>query len=61
MNVLKVGYKHGVRFDENDYVNTHMPLVGAIMGPFGVRKTEIVKVAGAPDGSAPPDQLVVTA
>ena len=61
MTVLKVCYKHGVRFDERYYLATHIPLVGGIMGPFGVKKTEVVKIAGAADGSTPPYQLVFTA
>ena len=61
MTVLRVCYKHGVRFDESYYLKTHLPLVGGIMGPFGVKKTEIVKVVSAADGSAPPYQLVFSA
>ena len=61
MTVLRVCYKHGVRFDENYYIKTHLPLVGGIMGPFGLRNTEVVKVASAADGSAPPYQLVFSA
>jgi uncharacterized protein (TIGR02118 family) len=60
MNVVKVCYRHGVRFDEDYYLETHMPLVGGIMGPLGLKKAEVVKIAGAADGSAPPYQLVFT-
>jgi len=61
MTVLRVCYKHGVRFDESYYIKTHLPLVSGIMGPFGVKKTEFVKIAGAPDGSAPLYQAMFTA
>ena len=61
MTVLKVCYKHGVRFDEKYYLETHIPLVGGIMGPFGVKKTEAVRILSTPDGSAPPYQLVFSA
>lgn len=61
MNVIKVCYRHGLRFDEGYYVKTHMPLVGGILGPLGLKKTEVVRIAGAADGSAAAYQLVFTA
>ena len=60
MNVIKVCYRHGVRFDEGYYFKNHMPLAGGIMGPLGLKKAEVVKIAGAADGSAAPYQLVFT-
>jgi len=61
MNVVKVCYRHGVRFDESYYLKHHVPLAGGIMGPLGLKKAEMVKIAAAADGSAPPYQLVFTA
>ena len=61
MNVIKVCYRHGVRFDQGYYVKNHLPLVGGIMGSLGLKKTEAVKIAGAADGSAPPYQFVFSA
>ena len=61
MTVLKVCYKHGVRFDEQYYLKTHIPLVGGIMGPFGVKRVEMVRIAAAADGSTPPYQFVFSA
>lgn len=61
MAVLKVCYKHGVRFDEAYYVNTHLPLAGSIMGPHGISSVEVVRVKATADGSEPPYQVVFTA
>jgi len=58
--VLRVCYKHGVRFDEGYYTSTHLPLVGGIFGA-AVKKIEVVKVASAGDGSAPPYQVMFSA
>jgi uncharacterized protein (TIGR02118 family) len=59
--VLKVCYKHGVRFDEAYYVAKHLPLAGSIMGPHGVTSVEVVKVKATGDGSKPPYQVMFTA
>ena len=40
MTVLRVCYKHGVRFDKDYYTSKHLPLVGSVMGPFGVKGVE---------------------
>jgi uncharacterized protein (TIGR02118 family) len=61
MTVLRVCYKHGVRFDEAYYVSKHLPLAGGIMQPYGVRSVEVVKVAGGIDGSTPPYQMIFSA
>ena len=61
MTVLRVCYKHGVRFDEGYYISTHGPLVDAVMRPHGLRKVEIVKMTAAPDGSNPPYQVIFSA
>lgn len=61
MTVLRVCYKHGVRFDEGYYVSKHLPLVGSIMGPYGVKSVEVVKVTTAGDGSTPPYQVIFSA
>jgi uncharacterized protein (TIGR02118 family) len=61
MNVVKVCYKRGVRFDESYYLKTHIPLAGGVLGPLGLKQAEIVKIASAADGSAAPYQIVFTA
>jgi uncharacterized protein (TIGR02118 family) len=61
MTVLRVFYKHGVRFDEDYYLSKHLPLASAIMGPFGVKNVEVVKISAAPDGSKPAYQFIFSA
>jgi uncharacterized protein (TIGR02118 family) len=61
MTVLRVCYKHGVRFDESYYISTHGPLTNAVMGPHGLKKVEIIKVTATPDGSNPPYQVIFSA
>ncbi len=61
MTVLRVCYKHGVRFDEGYYISTHSPLVNAVMGPHGLKKVEMLKVTATPDGSNPPYQVIFSA
>ena len=60
MTVLRVCYKHGVRFDEGYYTSKHLPLVGGIIGA-AVKNIEVVKLASAGDGSAPPYQMMFSA
>ena len=61
MTVLRVCYKHGVRFDEGYYISTHSPLVNAVMGPHGLEKVEMIKVTATPSGSNPPYQVIFSA
>jgi uncharacterized protein (TIGR02118 family) len=61
MTVLRVCYKHGVRFDDAYYVSKHLPLVGSVMGPHGLKSVEVVKVNPTPDGSRPPYQVFFSA
>jgi uncharacterized protein (TIGR02118 family) len=61
MTVLKVCYKSGVRFDHGYYLSKHLPLVGAIMGPHGVKRVEVVKIGPNPDGSTPQYQVMFSA
>ena len=61
MTVLRVCYKHGVRFDEAYYTATHLPLAGSVMGPHGVKSVEMVKITAAADGSSPPYQVIFSA
>jgi uncharacterized protein (TIGR02118 family) len=60
MTVLRVCYKHGVRFDEGYYTSTHLPLVGAVMG-VAVKSIEVVKLNASGDGSAPAYQVMFSA
>ena len=61
MAILRVCYRHGVRFDEQYYVTKHLPLAGGIMGPFGVTGVEMMKVTASGDGAAPRYQVIFTA
>jgi uncharacterized protein (TIGR02118 family) len=60
MAVLRVCYKHGIRFDEGYYTSKHLPLVGSIIGG-AVKNIEVVKLTSAGDGSAPPYQMMFSA
>jgi uncharacterized protein (TIGR02118 family) len=60
MTVLRVCYKHGVRFDQSYYTSKHLPLVGGIIGA-AVKNIEVVKMGSAADGSAPPYQMMFSA
>lgn len=61
MTVLRVCYKNGVRFDEVYYVSKHLPLTAGVMGPYGVKGVEMVKVTTTADGSKPPYQVIFSA
>lgn len=61
MTVLRVCYKHGVRFDEDYYTSKHLPLVGTVMGPYGVSRIEMLKLTTTMDGSKPPYQVMFSA
>ena len=61
MTVLRVCYKHGVRFDESYYISRHLPLAGAVMGPHGVKSVEMINVTATPGGSTPPYQVIFSA
>ncbi len=61
MTVLRVCYKHGVRFDEGYYLSTHVPLVESVMGPYGLKSVEVLKVTATADGSTPPYQIIFSA
>ena len=61
MTVLRVCYKHGVRFDEGYYLSKHLPLTGSVMGPYGLKSVEVVKVTTTADGSTPPYQVIFSA
>jgi uncharacterized protein (TIGR02118 family) len=61
MTVLRVGYKSGVRFDHDYYMTKHLPLTGAVMGPYGVKSVEVMRVTAAPDGSAATYQVIFSA
>jgi uncharacterized protein (TIGR02118 family) len=61
MTVLRVGYKSGVRFDHDYYMTKHLPLVGAVMGPYGVKSVEVMRVDSGPSGSVPAYQVIFSA
>ena len=61
MNVLRVCYKSGLRFDEGYYVSKHLPLAGSILGPYGVKSVEMVKVSATANGAQPPYQVIFSA
>jgi uncharacterized protein (TIGR02118 family) len=61
MSVLRVCYKHGVRFDAVYYISKHLPLAAGVMGPHGVKNVEMVKVTKTADGSKPPYQVILSA
>jgi len=61
VTVLRVCYRSGVRFDEAYYLGKHVPLAGAVMGPYGVTHVEMVKLGPNPDGSKPPYQVMFSA
>jgi uncharacterized protein (TIGR02118 family) len=61
MTVLRVCYKHGVRFDEDYYISKHLPLTGSVMGPHGLKSVEMVRVTAAADGSKPLYQVIFSA
>jgi uncharacterized protein (TIGR02118 family) len=61
MTVLRVCYKHGIRFDEGYYTSKHLPLVGSVMGPYGVKGVEMVNLTTTLDGSKPSYQVMFSA
>ena len=61
MTVLRVCYKHGVRFDKDYYVAKHLPLAAAVFGPHGLKGVEMMHVNATADGSAPPYQAIFSA
>jgi uncharacterized protein (TIGR02118 family) len=61
MTVLRVCYKHGVRFDEDYYISKHLPLSAGVMGPHGLDRAEMVRVTKTADGSKPAYQVMFTA
>lgn len=57
MFVLRVCYKSGVRFDEQYYMAKHLPLAASVLGPFGLKNVEMMKVQPLP--GAPPQYQVI--
>ncbi|MRG90420.1 EthD family reductase [Polyangium spumosum] len=52
-------YPHaeGKRFDLDYYVQKHVPMVRALLGPFGLRSAEVAE--GLPRNGAPPPFVVI--
>jgi len=61
MTVLRVCYRHGVRFDEAHYTAKHLPLAGSVFGPHGLQRVEFVKITSTADGSNPPYAVIFSA
>jgi uncharacterized protein (TIGR02118 family) len=61
MNVLRVCYKTGVRFDEAYYVAKHLPLVASVCGAYGLKSVKVAKFWATPDGSKPAYQVMFSA
>jgi uncharacterized protein (TIGR02118 family) len=61
MNVLRVCYKSGLRFDEGYYVAKHLPLAASVCGPYGLKRVEVVKFGAGPDGAMPDYQVMFSA
>ncbi len=61
MTVLRVCYKHGIRFDEGYYLSKHLPLAGGVMSPYGVKSVELVRVTMTADGAIPGYQIIFSA
>ncbi|MDP9095696.1 MAG: EthD family reductase [Pseudomonadota bacterium] len=55
MPVISVMYPSdgGESFDEQYYLQTHMPLVREKWGPLGLSDTKVMRGVPGPDGSAP--------
>ena len=49
----------GKRFDEDYYVNTHVPMVQRLLGPMGLVKGEIEKGVSAADPNQPAPFVIV--
>lgn len=51
MTIVRVGYKSGVRFDEQYYLTKHIPMANGVMAPFGIKGVEIMRVTASPAGT----------
>jgi uncharacterized protein (TIGR02118 family) len=61
MNIFRVCYKSGVRFDEAYYVAKHLPLAASVCGPYGLKSVKVAKFWATPDGSKPAYQVMFSA
>lgn len=49
----------GKRFDENYYLNSHIPMVQRLLGPMGLVRGEVDKGVSGTDPNAPPDYIII--
>jgi uncharacterized protein (TIGR02118 family) len=61
MTILRVSYKYGIRFDQDYYLSTHLPIAKGVFGPHGLKNVEVMRITATPDGSKPPYQLIFSA
>jgi len=43
----------GQKFDLDYYMKSHIPMVGSLLGPLGLKGTQVLHGIGSPAGAAP--------
>ena len=51
--------EEGKRFDQEYYMNSHIPMVQRLLGPTGLVRGEIDKGVSGPEPSAPPAYIII--